>query len=194
MHSHACLPCEQRLHFRGMSWKCSLCSPGNACCAYAYKNFSCMISISCFLMHSHACLPCEQRLHFRGMSWKCSLCSPGNACCAYAYKNFSCMISIINGITAYVYYLLQNLLVHWRFLIEFKKYEDERTTILTYKQSCPLLTSYICYNFRHQQRMCHWQRTLLSVHSLPHTNAIFRIFSDSHSACWAFNSFVPLHF
>ena len=28
-------------------------------------------------------------------------------------------------------------------LIEFKKYEDERTTILlTYIQSCPLLTSY----------------------------------------------------
>ena len=35
------------------------------------------------------------------------------------------MISIINCITAYVYYILQNLLVRWRFLIEFKKYEDE---------------------------------------------------------------------
>ena len=53
------------------------------------------------------------------------------------------MISIINRITAYVYYLLQNLLVRWRFLIEFKKYEDERKKILlTYIQSCPLLTSY----------------------------------------------------
>ena len=78
-----------------------------------------------------------------------------HACCAYAYKNFSCMISIINRITAYVYYLLQNLLVCWRFLIEFKN-EHERTTILlTYIQSCPLLTSYICHNFRYQQRMCH---------------------------------------
>ena len=72
-----------------------------------------------------------------GMSWSsCFLMHP-HACCAYAYKNFSCMISIINRITVYVYYLLQNLLVHWWFLIEyFKKYEDERTTILlTYIQS-----------------------------------------------------------
>ena len=118
---------------------------------------------SCFLMHPHACLPCEQRLHFRGMSWKFSLCSQGNACCAYAHKNFSCVISIINRIIAYVYYLLQNLLVHWRFLIEFKKYEDERTTILlTNIQSCPLLTSYICHNFRHQQRTdstCYYRST-----------------------------------
>ena len=78
-----------------------------------------------------------------GMSWSsCFLMHP-HACCAYAYKNFSCMISIINRITAYVYYLLQNLLVRWRFLIEFKKYEDERKKILlTYIQSCPLLTSY----------------------------------------------------
>ena len=150
---------------------------------------------SCFLIHPHACLPCEQRLHFRGISWKFSLCSQGNACCAYAHKNFSCMISIINRIIAYVNYLLQNLLVHWTFLIELKKYEDERTTILlTYIQSCPLLTSYICYNFRYQQRMCHWQHTLLSLHSLPHTNAILGIFSDSHRSHWAFNSFVPLHF
>ena len=130
-----------------------------------------------------------------GMSWSsCFLIHP-HACCAYAYKNFSCVISIINRITAYVYYLLQNLLVRWWFLIEFKKYEDERTTILlTYIQSCPLLTSYICYNFRHQQRMCHWQCTLLSLHSLPHTNAILRIFSNSHCSHWAFSSFVPLHF
>ena len=150
---------------------------------------------SCFLIHPHACLPCEQRLHFRGISWKFSLCSQGNACCAYAHKNFSCMISIINRIIAYVNYLLQNLLVHWTFLIELKKYEDERTTILlTYIQSCPLLTSYICHNFRYQQRMCHWQHTLLSLHSLPHTNAILGIFSDSHRSHWAFNSFVPLHF
>ena len=98
---------------------------------------------SCFLMHPQACLPCEQRLHFRGISWKFSLYSQGNACCANAYKNFSCVISIINRIRAYVYYLFQNLLVGWWFLIEFKKYEDERTTILlTYRyiQSCPLLT------------------------------------------------------
>ena len=132
-----------------------------------------------------------------GMSWSsCFLMHP-HACCTYAYKTFSCMISIINRITAYVYYLLQNLLVHRTFLIEFKKYdhEDERKTILlTYIQSCPLLTSYICYNFRHQQRMCHWQCTLLPVHSLPHTKAILRIFSDSHGSHWAFNPFVPLHF
>ena len=54
--------------------------------------------------------------------------------------------------------------------------------LLTYIQSRPLLTSYICHNFRHQQRMCHWQCTLLSLHSLPHTNAILGIFSDSHGS------------
>ena len=132
-----------------------------------------------------------------GMSWSsCFLMHP-HACCTYAYKTFSCMISIINRITAYVYYLLQNLLVHRTFLIEFKKYdhEDERkTTLLTYIQSCPLLTSYICYNFRHQQRMCHWQCTLLSVHSLPHTNAILGIFSDSHGSLSAFNSLFAFAF
>ena len=54
-----------------------------------------------------------------GMSWSsCFLIHP-HACYAYAYKNFSRMISIINRITAYDHYLLQNLLVRWTFLIEF---------------------------------------------------------------------------
>ena len=65
-----------------------------------------------------------------GMSWSSYFLIQPHACCAYTYKNFSCMISIINRITAYVYYLLQNLLVRWRFLIEFKKCEDKRTTII----------------------------------------------------------------